>query len=74
MSESNYRPSGDLQGDTSSMPSRGTSTGMGDTYGADLGQDSTNSMGKITGATKSDQADQCYPKDQQGLGNGRTGP
>lgn len=55
MSESNYRPSGDLQGDTKAMPNRGTKTGMnGDTYGADLSGDATNRIGSLKGGTKSD--------------------
>lgn len=55
MKDCNYKPNGDLQGDSKSMPERGTSTGMnGDTYGADLSQESTNRIGSIGGATKSD--------------------
>ena len=55
MSESNYRPSGDLQGDTRAMPNRGTRTGLnGDTYGADLSVDATNSLGSIKSTSKSD--------------------
>ncbi len=53
-----YRPSGELQGDSGALPSRGTETGMTghDTAcgGADKGQDATNRKGGITGATKSD--------------------
>ncbi len=49
-----YKPSGELQGDTKPMPDRGVSTGLGDTYGADTGPMATGSMGKITGATKSE--------------------
>lgn len=49
-----YRPTGELQGDTKPMPDRGTGTGLnGDTYGADIGVDATNSMGRMSG-TKSD--------------------
>lgn len=47
---------GSLRGDTRSMPDRGTMTGVTDTYGADLGRDSLNRKGSITGATKSDAA------------------
>jgi hypothetical protein len=46
--------SGNVQGDSKGMPDKGTSTGMnGDTYGAGLGVDDTNSMGKV-GGTDSD--------------------
>lgn len=55
MSETNYRPNGELQGDTKAMPNRGTKTGLnGDTYGADLSPDATNRNGSMGGATKSD--------------------
>jgi hypothetical protein len=58
MKDCNYIPNGDLQGDTKGMPDRGTSTGMnGDSYDADLGQDSTNRIVGIGGATKSDSED-----------------
>lgn len=54
MSETNYIPNGELQGDTKPMPDRGTSTGLnGDTYGADIGSDATNST-SMGGAAKSD--------------------
>lgn len=49
-----YTPSGELQGDTRSMPDRGTSSGVSDTYGADLGQDATNREGSITSTSQSD--------------------
>jgi hypothetical protein len=49
-----YTPSGELQGDTKAMPDRGTSTGVTDSYGADLSQTATNSQGSIKGDTKSD--------------------
>ena len=40
-----------------SLPDRGTSTGLnGDTYGAGLGVDDTNSLNSIGSATKSDPA------------------
>lgn len=66
MSESNYRPSGDLQGDTKPMPNRGTKTGMnGDTYGADLSGDATNAQGSIKSSTKSHPAEQCYAPNPQ---------
>lgn len=54
MSESNYIPTGELQGDTKPFADKGTSTGMnGDTYGAGLDCDATNSTG-MGGAAKSD--------------------
>lgn len=48
-------PSGQLQvaGDHG-MPDRGTSTGVTDTYGADLSQGADNRQGSIRGATRSD--------------------
>lgn len=57
MSEQNYRPSrnGDLvEGDTKSMPDRGTGTGVDDSYGASLDGGATNGMGGISGNTGSD--------------------
>lgn len=57
-----YVPSGVLQGDTKAMPDKGTGTGLnGDTYGADISQDSCNCMGGISGATKSDAEGQRVP-------------
>lgn len=50
----NYRPTGDLQGDTKPLPDRGTRTGVTDTYGASLDQDSTNRLRGISGGTRSD--------------------
>jgi hypothetical protein len=55
--DSCYIPSGELQGDSKEMPDRGTSTGVSDTYGADLGQSATNREGSIAGSTKSDRGD-----------------
>jgi hypothetical protein len=52
-----YCPNGELQGDTKPMPDRGTSTGVTDTYGADIGQDATNTMDRMGGSTKSDGKD-----------------
>lgn len=49
-----YIPSGKLQGDDRPMPNQGTSTGVTDTYGADLGQGADNRIGSIRGATRSD--------------------
>ncbi|MFK7941814.1 MAG: hypothetical protein AB8B85_02690 [Paracoccaceae bacterium] len=58
MSESNYRPSAELQGDSKSIPSKGTETGITshgtEAHGKSLGQDSTNSMGRIRSSSKSD--------------------
>lgn len=65
MSEANYRPSGELQGDTKAIPSKGTGTGMnGDTYGADLGPDATGRIGGIGGSTKSDPGDEGLPSNK----------
>jgi hypothetical protein len=49
-----YVPNGKVQGDDNALPNRGTSTGVSDTYGADLSQDATNREGSIRGATRSD--------------------
>lgn len=56
MKDANYRPSGDLQGDTRSMPDRGTGTGMGraESMGMSIERDATNRRGGISGSTKSD--------------------
>ena len=55
------RSNAELVGDSKDIPNRGTGTGMnGDTYGADLSGDATNSMGNISGSTKSQPAlDNC---------------
>lgn len=69
MSDSNYKPDGTgvVMGDTKPMPDRGTGTGMTgyDTHGEgmSLGVDATNTSGKITGATGSDPAAECYAND-----------
>ncbi len=67
MSESNYIPSGELQGDTKAMPDRGTTTGMSgqptDFGGMSIDPDATNSQGSITGATKSDPMGECFSDD-----------
>lgn len=58
----NYpRPNGQLQGDSKSIPDRGTGTGVTDTYGADLSQGATNRSGGMGRATKSDPAEKCTP-------------
>jgi len=60
MSNTNHRPSrnGDLvEGDSKSMPDRGTKTGMQDSsgnYGADLSGNALNGKGGISGSTGSD--------------------
>lgn len=52
-----YKPSGSLQGDDKPMRERGTSTGVTDTYGADLSGDADNCQGSMKGSTKSDRGD-----------------
>lgn len=52
-----YVPSGELQGDSRSIPDRGTSEGVSDTYGADLSQNATNREGSIRSSTRSDGMD-----------------
>jgi hypothetical protein len=72
MSDSNYKPddTGFVHGDRKPMPDRGTTTGMTgyNTHGEGmgLGQDDTNSMGSITGATGSDAMEKCYATDPKG--------
>lgn len=56
MSDTNYRPTGNLEGDSKAMPDRGTGTGVTDTYGADLSLTARNRKGSITGATQSNEA------------------
>lgn len=55
MKECNYRPNGQVQGDTKDLPDRGVSTGVTDTYGGDLKQ-GFNNHGGIGSDTKSDPA------------------
>lgn len=64
MSDTNNRPLKDatLRGDDKAMPDRGTSTGVTDTYGADVSGTAKNRKGGITGATGSDPADERYNK------------
>ena len=51
--------SGVVQGDSASMPDRGTSTGFnGDTYGADVSQSAINRQGGISGTSKSHDPDE----------------
>lgn len=49
--------SGHVQGDSKSMPMREAGQGATDTYGADLGMDSTNRIGSIKSTSKSDPMD-----------------
>jgi hypothetical protein len=62
MSDTNNRPgpNAPLRGDDKPMPDRGTSTGVTDSYGADLSQSAKNRKGRISGSTGSDSADDCY--------------
>lgn len=60
-------PTGKVEGAPGGIPSRGVTTGVTDTYGADLTGDATNRMGSMSGATKSDPAEQCFSKSQQGM-------
>ena len=61
MSDQNYKPSGELQGDTKPMPNRGTSSGMvpGSNYGASMDVNATNSMGSAHLAP--DPMEMCRP-------------
>lgn len=71
MSQSNYVPSGDIQGDTKALPDRGTSTGMGDnaqTGGMSLEPEATNRMGALKG-TGSDPAGECKSDDPNFAGS-----
>lgn len=65
MESTNYKPNGEVQGDTRAMPDKGYSTGVTDTYGADLGANATNSQGSLGSAAKSDPMDQCCAKDHK---------
>lgn len=57
MKNDQYLPDGKLQGDDKPMPNQGTSTGVTDTYGADLSQGADNRIGSIVGSSKSDDKD-----------------
>ena len=63
MSDQNYKPSGELQGDTKPMPNRGTSMGFthvgNDTYGFDVSVNAINRMGSAHEA--GDPPEMCYP-------------
>ncbi len=57
MKNDQYLPDGKLQGDDKPMPNQGTSTGVTDTYGADLSQGADNRIGSIVRSSKSDDKD-----------------
>lgn len=57
MHETNYRPSGELQGDDKPMPDRGTGTNVTDTYGADISLTARNRKGRMGDCTASDPAE-----------------
>lgn len=68
MKDCNYRPDGTgvVMGDTKAVPNKGTGTGMtgyATHNDKSIGQDATNSMGGISGATGSDAADACHNTD-----------
>lgn len=72
MKDCNYKPdgTGKVMGDTKGLPDRGTSTGMSPGAepfldGQSVDQDSTNSLGKITGATKSDKESTSFGGDDR---------
>jgi hypothetical protein len=50
---------GDREG--APLPNKGTSTGVTDTYGADLSQGASNRISGIGRSTGSDPVDKCYP-------------
>jgi len=54
MSDSNYRPKGDLSGDPKMIPDKGSKTAVTDGYGANLDPTATNREGPISGSTMSD--------------------
>lgn len=54
---------GQVEGDGKEMPNRGTSTGVTDTYGADLSQGATNRIRGIRGSTQSDPPGECVNAD-----------
>ncbi|THF55918.1 hypothetical protein [Pseudothauera rhizosphaerae] len=63
MKDKCYIPNGELQGDNRPMPNRGTGTGVGDTYGADISPDATNREGGFKG--RSHPVDRDMPVDPQ---------
>lgn len=65
-----YTPSGELQGDTSDLPDRGTTTGvLAGTHGADLSLDATGAIGRVTDAGSDAAFACCVPVQQM---SGRT--
>lgn len=65
MESNRYIPTGNIQGDARVIPDRGISTGVTDSYGADLSGDATNGQGSIGSASKSDKMDKCCTSDQK---------
>jgi hypothetical protein len=67
MSESNYKPSGELQGDTKAMPMRGSMTGTTghdmNLDGASIDPDATNRLAPIGRQTRSDKGDEVIEAD-----------
>ncbi len=59
MSDTNNRPNADgsMRGDESGVSSKGSTTGVTDTYGASVQPSATNRKGGISGATGSDAMD-----------------
>lgn len=53
---------GDVAGAKGSFGNAGPSTGVTDTYGADISGDAINRQGSIAASTKSDPAFNCYSK------------
>lgn len=53
---------GDVAGANGSFGNAGPSTGVTDTYGADISGDALNRQGSIASTTKSDPAFNCYSK------------
>lgn len=65
MKSTNYKPSGELQGDTRAMPDKGCNTGVTDTYGANLNRDATNRRGSLGNAAKSDPMGKCCADEEK---------
>lgn len=64
MKECNYKPNGEVQGDNTPMKDAGHSTGVTDTYEADLSGDATNRTVGIGRSTKSDKWDDSSAGDE----------
>lgn len=66
-----YRPSGQLQGDDSAMPNKGSTTGMAgaQTYGASVQPGATNSGPGIHRATLSDAMNETDANDKAADGD-----